>query len=65
MDDTITTGEVCKRLGYTVNVEFLRSLGLEPATIIKGAVRWRESDWPSICEKIVQHTLAAKGRTGA
>ena len=51
----ITTGEVSKRLGMIVNVEFLESLGINPAPTPDGKNRgtyWAEADFQNICEAI-------------
>lgn len=54
---TLKLGEICARLGYTVSADFLASLGFEAATE-KNARLYPESQWPSICRKIADHTLA-------
>ena len=54
---TIKLAEICARLGYTVSADFLSSLGFE-ATIEKNAKLYQESQWPNICRRIADHTLA-------
>lgn len=54
---TLKLGEICARLGYTVSADFLASLGFE-ATTEKNARLYPESQWPNICRKIADHTLA-------
>lgn len=55
--NTIKLGEICARLGYTVGADFLASLGFI-ATTDRSAKLYRESDFPSICRCIADHTLA-------
>lgn len=54
---TIKLGEICTKLGYTVGAEFLASLGFV-ATTDRSAKLYRESDFPAICRRIADHTLA-------
>jgi len=54
---TIKLGEICARLGYTVSADFLASLGFE-ATTEKNARLYPASQFPVICRKIADHTLA-------
>lgn len=51
---TLKLGEICERLGFTVTADFLASLGFE-ATVERNAKLYRESDWPAICEALIQH----------
>lgn len=63
----ITTGEVSKRLGMTINVEFLESLGIKPAPTPEGKNRgtyWAEADFQNICEAISAWVLL-KGKEHA
>lgn len=61
----ITTGTLCDRLGFTVNADFIRSLGFEPAdrpATAKAGTFWREADFPRICLTIANHcTEVAEG----
>lgn len=63
-DQTIKLGEICSRLGYTVSAEFLASLGFI-ATTDRAAKLYREADFPTICRKIADHTLALAFRKAA
>jgi len=54
---TIKLGEINARLGYTVSSEFLASLGFI-ATTDRSAKLYREADFPTICRKIADHTMA-------
>jgi hypothetical protein len=52
----LSTGEICRKLGYTVSVEFLRTLGFAPER--EGASsKYRECDLKAIGEAIASHTL--------
>lgn len=55
---TIKLGEICARIGVTVNAEFLASLGFA-ATVEKGAKLYPESQFPTICRKLSDHILKA------
>ena len=54
---TIKLGEINARLGYSVGSDFLASLGFV-ATTDRSAKLYRESDFPAICRRIADHTLA-------
>lgn len=54
---TLKLGEINARLGYTVSAEFLASLGFV-ATTERNAKLYRESEWPTICRKIADHTMS-------
>lgn len=56
-DQTIKLGEICARLGYTVGANFLASLGFV-ATIDRSTKLYREADFPAICRRIADHTMA-------
>lgn len=62
---TIKLGEICARLGYTVTADFLGTLGFQPAATDKSAKLYREADFPTICRKIADHTLALAFRKAA
>ena len=61
---TIKLGEINASLGYTVSAEFLSSLGFV-ATIDRSSKLYREQDFPAICRKIADHTLALAFRKAA
>ena len=39
--ETLTTTDIAKRLGFTLSVNFILSLGIEPLLITKTSVLWR------------------------
>ena len=55
---TLKLGEICDRLGFTVSAAFLAGLGFE-AQMEKRSCLYLESSWPSICQAISSHVLAA------
>jgi len=61
---TLKLGEINARLGYSVSAEFLASLGFV-ATTDRTAKLYREADFPTICRKIADHTLALDFRKAA
>lgn len=38
--ETLTTTDISKRLGFTLSVNFIRSLGIEPYLVTKTSVLW-------------------------
>lgn len=54
---TLKLGTICERLGFTVNAEFLASVGFT-ATMDRRACLYRESDFKAICAAISEHVLA-------
>jgi predicted phage-related endonuclease len=58
---TLKLGDICARLGFTVTADFLAELGFT-ATVDRGARLYRSSDFPRICEALIQHlTTVADG----
>lgn len=55
---TIKLGEICQRLGFTVNAEFLASLGIHPSATDKNAKLYPASKFPTICRLISEHVMA-------
>lgn len=55
---TIKLGEICTRLGFTVNAEFLASLGIHPSATDKNAKLYPASKFPTICRLISEHVMA-------
>jgi len=54
-------GTINERLGFTVNAEFLKTVGCEPEK--KGAHSfYRESQFPAMCRAIAQRAMAAAAR---
>lgn len=51
---TLRLGQICERVGFTVNAEFLAGLGFT-ATIEKGAKLYHEEDFGGICLAISNH----------
>jgi predicted phage-related endonuclease len=58
---TLTLGEVCTRLGFTVTADFLAGLGFE-AKREGAAKRYRPSQFPGICDAISAHVLLQRSR---
>lgn len=57
-DQTIKLGEICQRLGFKVNAEFLASLGIHPSATDKNAKLYPASKFPTICRLISEHVMA-------
>ena len=57
-DQTIKLGEICQRLGFTVNAEFLASLGIHPSATDKNAKLYPANKFPTICRLISEHVMA-------
>lgn len=55
---TIKLGEICQRLRFTVNAEFLASLGIHPSATDKNAKLYPASKFPTICRLISEHVMA-------
>ncbi|MFZ2974945.1 MAG: YqaJ viral recombinase family protein [Ferribacterium limneticum] len=55
---TIKLGEICQRLGFTVNAEFIASLGIQPSATDKNAKLYPASKFPTICRLISEHVMA-------
>lgn len=55
---TIKLGEICQRLGFKVNAEFLASLGIHPSSTDKNAKLYPASKFPTICRLISEHVMA-------
>ena len=56
--ETIKLGEICQRLGFTVNAEFLATLGINPSATDKNAKLYPASKFPTICRLISEHVMA-------
>ncbi len=56
--DTIRLGEICSRLGFTVNADFLATLGIHPSATDKNAKLYPSSKFPTICRLISEHVMA-------
>ncbi len=57
-DQTIKLGEICQRLGFKVNAEFLASLGIHPSSTDKNAKLYPANKFPTICRLISEHVMA-------
>lgn len=62
---TMKLGEICDRLGYTVTADFLAYLGIDPVATEKNAKLYPAAQFPTICRKIADHTLAVAFRKAA
>lgn len=51
---TLPLGKLCERLGFTVTADFLGELGFQ-AHRDRSARLYRESDFPRICQSLIQH----------
>lgn len=51
---TLPLGKVCERLGFTVTADFLGEMGFQ-AHRDRSARLYRESDFPRICQSLIQH----------
>jgi hypothetical protein len=61
----INLGEICVRLGFTVDRGFVEGICNVPVVGTKGrGVLFRASDWPVLCDAIVAHVQEAKQRHG-
>lgn len=61
---TLSTGDVCKRLGFTINAELITKLHVEPTETLKSHPRWSEENFLEICAGLIDHVhvvaMAAK-----
>jgi predicted phage-related endonuclease len=55
---TLKLGDICGRLGFTVNADFLASLGINPVSTEKNAKLYAEAKFPTICRLISEHVMA-------
>lgn len=62
---TIKIGEICARLGFTMNADFLASMGFKPVSTDKNAKLYREADFPAICRRIADHVLSTAFKKAA
>lgn len=51
---TLPLGRLCERLGFTVTADFLGEMGFQ-AHRDRSARLYRESDFPRICQSLIQH----------
>ncbi len=52
---TLTLGEICKRLGFTVTDDLLAQLDHPAEAVIKGAKLRRQSQFGDICNSLIRH----------
>lgn len=52
---TLNLGAINTRLGFTMNADFVRRLGIEPAAVDKNARLYSEHQFDLICEALVAH----------
>lgn len=52
---TLKLGQIAMRLGFVVTREFLADIGIVHAARDKNAVLYRESQWPRIKTKLIEH----------
>lgn len=55
---TLKLGDICGRLGFTVNADFLASLGVHPVATEKNAKLYAEAKFQTICRLISDHVMA-------
>ncbi len=56
MHPDISTGDICKRLGFTLTGEFIEQvLGVTHCATEKPATYWREAQWPNIKIALMNH----------
>lgn len=53
-EPTLKLGAIKERLGFALSEDFLKGLGFE-GTKIKGACLFQESDFPKICQALINH----------
>ena len=52
----VSTGDICRRLGFVLTVDFLsNTLGTPPAQVQKRAALWTERQFAAICAALVRH----------
>ena len=61
---TLPLGEICARLGFTVTADFLSGLGFE-AQREGAAKRYREGDFPRICDALIAHIASCRAKRSA
>lgn len=52
---SLRLGQITERLGFALTADFLRGLGFEPAGRDKAAVLYHETNFPHICEALINH----------
>lgn len=55
MSKTFTTGQATLALGFMVTGKFIQSMGLTPATTVKGNPIWNLADWELLKGGIIKH----------
>lgn len=62
---TLNLGAINTRLGFTMNAEFVRRLGIEPAAVDKNARLYSEHQFELICEALVAHVRTVQAKREA
>lgn len=52
--ETLTTTDISKRLGFTLSVNFIISLGVEPYLVTKTSVLWRVDSVNAIRASLIE-----------
>ena len=55
MSKTFTTGQATQALGFMVTGKFIQSMGLTPASTVKGNPIWNVADWELLKGGIIKH----------
>ena len=58
---TMSTGQVTTKLGVMITRQFIESLGVTPAEMVKGYPRWAVSDWAFLCMRLSEHMASLAG----
>lgn len=48
----MSTGELCRKLGLTVSVDYLRALGIKPAELTGTGAYWWANEFSLICKRL-------------
>lgn len=62
---TLKLGQIAERLGFTLQAEFLRGLGFEPAATDRASKLYHEADFPLICAALVRHIERVQAKAAA
>ncbi len=62
---SLRLGQISERLGFAVTESFLSSLGFDVAATIKASKFYHESDFPRICDRLIQHITEVRGKKAA
>ena len=59
---TLRLGQISERLRFTVNADFLASIGFTPAATAQAAKLYHEADFPRICAGLLRHIAAVQAQ---